>query len=109
MQNERSANIGWRQSAIILLALATAAIHISLFFPDVMFILNGLGYIALTAAIFLPIPFLRQNRKLVRLAFMAYTLITILLWVAFGMRTPLGYITKGIEVLLLGLLAFERP
>jgi hypothetical protein len=45
------------QVAIILLAAITAIIHLSLSFPDPMFILNDLGFLTLTAALFLPLPF----------------------------------------------------
>ena len=40
MMTTRS-KIGVLEGLIILLTLATAAIHISLLFPDVVFILNG--------------------------------------------------------------------
>ncbi len=93
--------IGLLGGLIILLTLATAAIHISLLFPDVVFILNGLGFITLAAAYFLPIPFLAHRRKWVALAYMGYTLLTILLWVAIGERSTLGYLTKVIEIALL--------
>ncbi len=86
---------------IILLTLATAAIHISLLFPDVMFILNGLGFLSLAAAYFLPIPMFVQRRKWVAWAYMGYTLLTILLWVAIGERSTLGIVTKLIEICLL--------
>ena len=35
---------------VVLLTLTTAAVHLSLLFPDPAFILNGLGYLALLAA-----------------------------------------------------------
>lgn len=97
---------------IILLTLATAGIHFSLLFPDLMFILNGLGYLALLAAYFLPIPLARQNRGLVRWAFIGFTLLTILAWVAIGDKSwpagALGYATKAIELVLLSLLLADR-
>jgi hypothetical protein len=70
-----------------------------------MFILNGLGYLGLLAAYFLPIPFAKDNHGLVRWAFIGYTLVTILAWVAIGDKSwpggALGYIAKTIEVLLI--------
>lgn len=89
---------------IILLTLATAVIHISLLFPDTLFILNGLGYLALLGAyLFLP-----RYRGAVRWVLMAYTAVGILAWVMIGEKSwpegALGYITKGIEVLLILLL-----
>ena len=41
---------------VVLLTLTTATVHLSLLFPDPAFILNGLGYLALLAALYLPIP-----------------------------------------------------
>jgi hypothetical protein len=103
---------GLPQLAIVLLTLATAFIHFSLLFPDTMFILNGLGYLALLAAYFLPLPFFKDNRRLVRWAFLAFTAVTILAWVAIGDKTlpagSLGYITKVIELILVVFLWSDR-
>ena len=103
-----SIQIGAIQIGIILLALITAIIHLTLSFPDPVFILNGLGYLGLTAALFLQLSFLSGRRTLVRYGLMGFTLITILAWVAIGMRTPLGYTAKIIEIALLVLLWFDR-
>ena len=103
--------IGLMQVVIILLALIAAGIHLSLLFPDVIFILNGLGYLGLTAAYFLrlPIPFLQDRKRLVRFALIGYTALTLILWLAIGEQTPLGIFTAAIEVLLIVLLLFQRP
>ncbi len=96
------------QIGILVLTLATAFIHFSLLFPDILFILNGLGYLTLLALYFLPIPIVRDNRALVRWVFMGFVVITILAWVAIGNKSwpagALGYLTKAIEIVLLGLL-----
>ena len=101
-------DFGALQIGMILLTLATAFIHFSLLFPDVLFILNGLGYLTLLALYFLPIPIARENRGIVRLVFMGYVVITILAWVAIGVKSwpagALGYLAKTIELVLLGLL-----
>ena len=101
------------QIGIILAGLATALIHFSLLFPNPLFILNGLGYLALLAAYFLPIDLAKRYHKLVRWAFIAFTLVTILAWVAIGDKSwpegSLGYLTKLIEVLLIVLLVVDRP
>jgi len=98
---------------IMLFALVTAGIHFYLGVQSemvlVMFILNAFGYVGLLAAMYLNLPFFRQRRRLVRYAFIGYTLLTILLWVIMGERTLLGYITKTAEVLLVALLFMERP
>ncbi len=99
--------MGALQWGIILLTIATAVIHFSLLFPDVLFILNGLGYLALLAALYLPIPQLANYRHWVRWALLGYTALTVILWVIMGSRTPLAYIDKAIEVILIILLWLE--
>lgn len=92
---------------IIILTLGTAFIHLTLAFPDAVFILNGLGYLTLLVALYLPIPQLTQYRHLVRWTLVGYTALTIFLWVLFGARTPIGYIDKLIEAVLIALLIVE--
>ncbi len=104
----RSAPMTPIQIGIIGLTLATAITHITLSFPDPIFILNGLGYLALLAALYLPLPQLAPHRRFARLALIGYTALTILLWVAFGARSPIGFINKANELLLLGLLILEE-
>jgi hypothetical protein len=96
------------QVAIIILAGITAIIHLSLSFPDPMFILNGLGFFALTAALFLPLPFAKDHRSLVRYVFMGYCLLTAALWAAIGLRIPIGYTATTIEIILPILLWIDR-
>ncbi len=119
METNRSQTTTGLRTGIILLALATALIHLFLALraaPDMMtlipFTLNFLGYVTLLAALYLPLPWARTHRKLVRYAFIAFTVVTILLWVVLGMANPvpyIGYIDKTIEVLLVILLLRERP
>lgn len=101
-------NLNLKQWGIVGLTLLTAIIHFSLLFPDLLFILNGAGFLTLLAAYILPNQYFRQNRALIRIAFMAFTAITILAWVAIGDKSwpagMLGYFTKAIELALLGLL-----
>lgn len=89
---------------ILILGTATALIHlgIGLFGERVnpMFVLNGLGYLALVAAIGLNPGWVQARRPLLFGVFMVYTAITILGWAAFGQRTVVGYVDKTIEVLL---------
>ncbi len=92
---------------ILLLTLATALIHLQLAFPDPVFILNGLGYLTLLAALYLPVSRLARYRNVVRWVLVGYTALTILLWVLFGARTPIGYIDKAIEITLILLLLLE--
>jgi hypothetical protein len=77
-----------RQYGIIILALITAVLHLAAAFdkqlfpdsPDPLFILNGLGYLGLIGAYFLPIAFFQQKHNLVRQGFMGYTILTIVAW-----------------------------
>ena len=95
------------QVTIVLLTVATALIHIILAIPEglLMFYLNGIGYLALVTALYLPQ--LRRWRGLIRIAFIAYTMVTIIAWVFIGERTTIGYLDKLIEVALVVLLIVE--
>jgi len=96
------------QIVIILLAAITAFIHLSLSFPDPMFILNGLGFLALAAALFLPLPFAKDHRPLVRYVFKGYCLLTAALWAVMGLRILIGYTATTIEIILPILLWIDR-
>jgi hypothetical protein len=103
---------------IILFTLATAFLHLSLF-PILgidPIVLNGLGYLALLGAYFLPIPFLQQRHNLVWWALFGYTILTIVLWVILGEKnfsestsSMIGYYAKTAEVLLLIFLWTDKP
>ncbi|NJN81352.1 MAG: hypothetical protein HC802_03095 [Caldilineaceae bacterium] len=86
MEQERS-RLGPLQYGIILLTLTTALIHISLLFPDTLFILNGLGFLVLLAALYLPIAQLRPYQGMVRWLLIAYTAVTLIIWIFIGSRT----------------------
>jgi hypothetical protein len=99
---------------IIILTVATALIHLSLNFLmgkfDIMFTLNGLAYLTLLAALFLDIPIARENRKLVRFGLIGFAIVTIVAWIFLGdMTWWLGWLTKIIELVLIGLLILKRP
>ncbi len=97
---------------IIVLTLITAIAHIYLGFqPDeelhAWFLLNGLGYLALLAAFFLPQ--FAQYHSLVRWALLGYTLLTIILWfflggVSHGELDPFDVTIKVVEAVLVILL-----
>lgn len=108
-------NLTGKHYGIILFALTTAILHIMLF-PDIMFTLNGLGYLALLGAYFLPIPFLQERHNLIWWLLVGYTLLTILLWVIMGDKnfvpgtsSATGYYAKAAEVFLLAFLFADRP
>jgi hypothetical protein len=120
------------QYAIILLIIATAVLHLLAAFdrilfpegvPDPLFLLNGLGYLGLLGAYFLPIPFLQQNHKLVWRVLYAYVIVTIVAWLViwvgfnvirdgvpfFSRDSIYGVPAKIIEVILLSLLWRDKP
>ena len=98
--------LGLLQVTIILAAAATALIHIWLAFQfpggvDPVFVLNGLGYLGLTALLFLPFGVLDRYRNLIRWVLIAYTLVTIIAWVFVGQKDLwIAYVDKAIEVVL---------
>jgi hypothetical protein len=104
MATASSASLAATKTIVIVLTVITAAVHFTLLFPDPVFTLNALGYLALLGALMLPIPQLAGRRRVVRLALAGYAALTILFWVAIGERTALGYLTTLDEVALVALL-----
>jgi hypothetical protein len=96
---------------ILILGLITAIVHLvvlNIFFiqdlgrPDLLFTLNGLGYLALTAVYYFQFTFLARVQRLVPWAFIAFAAITILAWYFMnGLRSPLGWLTKLDELVLI--------
>ena len=100
---------------IFLLTMATAGIHLYLAltaiaymgfnFGVMLFILNGLGYLGLLAALQLPIPQLARFRGAARWALVAFAALTIVLFFLMAPEyTIIGYVDKAIEVALIALL-----
>ena len=117
---------------IILLVLATAILHLAASFdrvlfpdgvPDPLFLLNGLGYLGLLGAYFLPIPFFQQRHKLVWQVLFGYVILTIVAWIViwvginvigngvqfFSRDSIYGVPAKIIEVILLTQLWRVKP
>src|SRR5919107_5307907 len=92
---------------VVVLTLMAAVVHLSLLFPDPVFILNGIGYLTLLAALYLPITRLVPYRRAMRWTLIGYAALTILAWVAIGERTLLGYSTTAEEGALIALLLIE--
>jgi hypothetical protein len=89
---------------IIELTLATALIHLDL--GGTLFTLNGLGYLALAAAYALAaarLPALRRYGWLPRIGLAGYAAVTIGAYLVVGPYFALGWITKGIELAIIGL------
>lgn len=78
-----------KKIVIILAVLTTSVLHFAAAFdrvlfpdgPDPLFILNGLGYLGLLGAYFLPIPLFQDRHKLVRWVLMGFAVLTIVLWI----------------------------
>jgi hypothetical protein len=77
-----------KQYAIVLLVVFTAILHLAAAFdkalfpesPDPLFILNGLGFLGLLGAYFLPIKFFQDRHKLVWQVLFGYVILTIVAW-----------------------------
>jgi hypothetical protein len=100
---------------IFVLTLATAVIHLylaitaiplmGLNFGVMLFILNGLGYLGLLAALQLSVRQLARFRSAARWALVAFAALTIVLFFVMAPEyTIIGYVDKAIEVALIALL-----
>ena len=102
--------IGRLQVGIIVLTILTALIHLY-YSPQVPsppgLILNGVGYVVLLAALYLPIALLSRFRNTIRWVLVGYAALTVILWVLVGPRVTIAYIDKVIELLLILLLLLE--
>jgi len=116
---------------IIVLILVTAFMHFGAAFdkqlfpdgPDPLFSLNGLGYLGLLLAYFLPISFLQSRHRLVWWVLVVYVIVTIIAWLIiwvvmnvimggqpfFGRDSLYGVPAKIAEVILLFLLRRDKP
>jgi predicted flap endonuclease-1-like 5' DNA nuclease len=107
------------QWIIILLAFATALIHIFLGVSSwgtnstmgAIFVLDGIGYIVIVSLLYFS-GRTGRGRSTMRWILIAYTLLTIILYFVFNGSTafssPLGLITKAIEAILIILLLLDR-
>jgi hypothetical protein len=94
---------------ILELTFATAWIHLTL--GGTLFTLNGLGFLALGAAYLvsavLPMPFVRRFAWLPRIGLAGYAVVTIGAYLIMGPYITLGWIAKGIELAIVGLVAVD--
>ena len=91
--------------SIVGLALATGYIHSTL--GGVLFTLNALGYLVAAVAMVIPLSLAVRYRWVVRLGLMGYAATTIIGWAIQGPYYSTAFIAKGIEVVLIGLLAVD--
>ncbi len=107
----KTVSLGSKQYALIGLVVVTAVIHLFLGvdFGDALFILNGVGYLALIAGYYF-VPKLASQRGLIRMVLMGFTAITIVLYFFLtpDIWSPFGLITKAVEVGIIALLAMEK-
>ncbi len=114
---ETRASIGPVQVGAVLMALATAGIHLYLFLIEgylgngemlpiyqLLFINNILIYVTLAVALLLPIPPLPRVRPVTRAMLTAIAVASIISYYYVGVTDLLGNIDKIIEVLLIVLL-----
>lgn len=93
--------------AILAFGLITAFVHgvilnILIGHLDLLFTLNGLGYLTLLVLFFANPGFVQGRRRLLHYAFIAFTAATILAWFAMGDPSDrLAWVTKLDEVLLI--------
>ena len=110
----RASRIGILQIGIIVLAAFAAGVHLYLSSqPDedlhFWFLLNGLGYLGLVVALYLPQ--LLQFHNIVRLTLIVYAALTIILWILLADHSSLDLldvVTKVAEVALIVLLFVEH-
>jgi hypothetical protein len=120
----------YNQIGLLAAGLVTAVLHLGAAFdrqlfaegPDPLFILNGLGYLGLLGAYFLPIPVFQQRHGLVWKALFGYAILTICAWLViwvgfsvlrdgmpfFGRDSIYGIPAKIAEVLMLVFLRSDR-
>ncbi len=111
---ETRPSIGPVQVGVVLLALATAIIHLYLFFIEgflgdgrmlpwyqILFVLNFLGYVTLAAALYLPISLLARLRPAIRVLLIAMSIASVVSYFYVNARDTLGDITQIIVVLLI--------
>ncbi len=96
-------------AAIVGLTLATANIHLGL--GGLLFTLNAVGYAGLATLIVVgaaaPMPIVQRFSWFPRVALIGYTAMTIAGYLVMGPYFTLGWIAKGIEVVLISLLVVD--
>jgi len=111
----KSMSLTPRRTGILILTLITAFVHLYLSLSsqpiDPIFLLNFLGYLAMLAAFFLPLPVIKNYHRYVRWAFMAFASVTIIAYFIVNGFVNIywfAFPTKLIEVALIVLLWFEK-
>lgn len=94
---------------ILELTLATAIIHLTL--GSTLFTLNGIGYLTLGAAYLVaaaaPMPAIRRFGWLPKIGLAGFAIVTIFAYLVIGPYFTLGWVTKGIELAIVLLVATD--
>ena len=93
------------RAAIVVLAIATGWIHLTLGSP--LFTLNAVGYFVAAVAMIAPLALAVRFRWFIRLGLIGYAATAIVAWFVMGPRYDVAYLAKAIEVGLIALLALE--
>lgn len=91
--------------AIVVLTLATAYIHY--WVGGTMLMLNAIGYVGLAVLVTGAAMFYRRALPLLLVALAAYAAVTILGWLVMGPYFDVAYFAKGIEIVLIALIAIR--
>ncbi|MBX3011489.1 MAG: hypothetical protein KF832_08265 [Caldilineaceae bacterium] len=111
--NEQRPQLNSISYGVIILTVTTALIHLYLSFlfpggPDPAFLLNGIGYLVLLAAIYAPLRLLKPYRALFFWLLLTYTALTFGLWVFLGTKSVwYAYVDKVVELCLILLIWLE--
>lgn len=101
------------RTVIVITTLITATVHLIVLnipfirdtgSPDILFTLNGLGYLGLLVLFLWNPAIVAERRDLFYYAFIGYTLVTILAWAVMGSRDLVGFGTKLDELILIAAL-----
>ena len=108
-RNSEQPTRGAASALVVVLTLAAAAIHFYLV-PDefnkgatgygTLFILTGVGYLAALALMYLPLSVLAPFHGLGRILMVGIAVASIIAYISLGYFDTLGWVTKGIEALL---------
>jgi len=109
------AKLSGRQKAIAGLVVVTAIIHIVLGITSggtflILFLLNGLSYLALLTALYF-LPQMAGQRPLLRWVLVGFAALTVILYFVMNenpFSSVLGLVTKAVEVVLIFLLVTDN-
>ena len=96
---------------VVVLGILSGFIHLGIGIQgDMLLLLNGLGYLVLVAALFLPASFLVEKRRQILWVFLGYTIITFIGYFIshpLGGYSNIGLLIKLIELGLMGCLTMR--